>query len=354
MRFARTSTLKLLKSKLYEVFFATFANLQVLSIPVTYLSPIYPIMTIMYPKTGLLCAVLAMLTLVGCKRTRNTMPGDDDKQSTTFYNGKKESGAATPSAPTSSSDVDKKTVRFKAMEVPAQMTGTSEILLKRDGYYVSYNKDRKIPNWVAWHLTAAHTKGNNYRDGIEFTEDKEVPYPRATDGDYFSSRYDRGHMCPSGDNKWDRRAQMQSFLFTNVCPQNHDLNKGDWNDLEMQCRYWAKTIGDIYIVAGPIFYNGVKNTIGKNKVAVPDAFFKVILDDRSKAKAIGFIYPNKNGHRQMTTCIRSVDEVERLTGIDFFPRLDDSVEDRVEGASKETMNQEWKVYKAEAYAESRN
>ena len=323
------------------------------------LSTIHAIMNKIFPKTGLLCVAFAMLALVGCKRTRNAAPeSDNDKQSTSFYyNGKEGSEGAAPSEPTPSSGdgkVEKKAVRFKAMEVPAQMTGTPEILLKRDGYYVSYNKERKIPNWVAWHLTAAHTKGNNYRDGIEFMEDKDVPYPRATDGDYFSSKYDRGHMCPSGDNKWDRRAQMQSFLFTNICPQNHELNKGDWNDLEMQCRYWARNMDGVYIVTGPIFFNGVKKTIGKNKVAVPDAFFKVLLDSHGKAKSIGFVYPNKGGHYRMTTCIRSVDEVERLTGIDFFPRLEDRVEDRVEGASKETMNQEWKVYKAEAYAESRN
>ena len=132
----------MLKSKLYEVFFVTFANLQVVFITIAFLSPNYLIMTIMYPKTGLLCVVLAILTLVGCKRTRNTMPGDDDKQSTTFYYGKEKSETARPSAPTSSSDADKvqtKTERCKAIEVPAQMTGTSEILLKREGYYVSYN-----------------------------------------------------------------------------------------------------------------------------------------------------------------------------------------------------------------------
>jgi endonuclease G len=181
---------------------------------------------------------------------------------------------------------------------------------------------------------------------MEFTEDMDGAYPRATDDDYYNARYDRGHMCPSGDNKWDRRAQMQSFLFSNICPQNHWLNKGDWNDLEIQCRYWARSIGDIYIVTGPIFYNGVRNTIGKNKVAVPDAFFKVILDDRGKSKAIGFVYPNNGKHKKMTDCIRSVDEVEKLTGIDFFPRLDDKVENIIEAASVETMNQEWQVYKA--------
>ena len=293
------------------------------------------------------CAALVMLTLVGCKKSKTPEPADEDQQATSFYYWEESKTDNTPSATSDTKKVrEKKKATFNAMEIPARMNGTAELLLKREGYFVSYNKDRKIPNWVAWHLTKAHTNGNNYRDNMEFTEDMDVPYPRATDDDYYNSRYDRGHMCPSGDNKWDRRAQMQSFLFSNICPQNHWLNKGDWNDLEIQCRYWARSIGEVYIVTGPIFYNGVRNTIGKNKVAVPDAFFKVILDDRGKSKAIGFVYPNNGKHRKMTDCIRSVDEVEKLTGIDFFPRLDDKVENIIEAASIETMNQEWQVYKA--------
>ena len=232
----------------------------------------------------------------------------------------------------------------KAMEVPAKTNGIQELLLKRDAFWVSYNKDRKIPNWVAWHLTAAHTRGNNQRDDMLFTEDSEVPYPRATDDDYYSSHYDRGHMCPAGDNKWDRRALTQSFKFSNICPQNHSLNKGDWNDLEIQCRYWAREMGDIYIVTGPIFYNGVKKTIGRNQVAVPDAFFKVVLCDNGKAKAIGFIYPNRGGHKEMKEYVRSVDEIERITGIDFFPKLEDSLEGKLESATKDNMVNQWKVY----------
>lgn len=233
--------------------------------------------------------------------------------------------------------------REQRMEYPAQLDGLSEQLLRREGYTVSYNKVRKVPNWVAWHLTAAHTNGRYYREGMEFLEDMEVPAPRATDDDYFQSRYDRGHMCPSGDNKWSATAQRQSFLFSNMCPQNHGLNKGDWNDLEIQCRDWAKEMGDLYIVTGPVFYDGVKNTIGRHKVAVPDAFFKVVLADGRKAMAIGFIYPNKGGHKPMTHYVRTVDEVENITGMDFFPMLDDNVEDNVEATDRNTLIKQWHV-----------
>ena len=94
--------------------------------------------------------------------------------------------------------------------------------------------------------------------------------PRATDRDYFNSRYDRGHMCPAGDNKWDKEAMAQSFLFTNICPQNHGLNKYEWNDLEMLCREWARKYGAVDIVCGPLFStSGQQKTIGRNKVLYP-------------------------------------------------------------------------------------
>ena len=160
-----------------------------------------------------LVAVVTGVLLIECRKNQQeNLEGGQDTIAQTFLNGS-EAAAKNNTAK-----------RPKGMEIPAPMTGTAELLLKRDGYTVSYNKDRKIPNWVAWHLTAAHTKGESQRDNMMFTEDDDVPYPRATDDDYYNSRYDRGHMCPAGDNKWDRRAQMQTFLFSNVCPQNHGLN----------------------------------------------------------------------------------------------------------------------------------
>ena len=218
----------------------------------------------------------------------------------------------------------------EGIEVPASLKKTPEIVLKRTGYTVSYNSDRRVPNWVAWHLTEAHLTGNTKRAESKFHEDLDVPEPRAVDFDYVRSGYDRGHMCPAGDNKWSSAAMDDSFLFTNVCPQAPSLNRGDWNEMEQACRKWAKQYGDIYIVCGPIFYKKSSKTIGKNKVAVPDAFFKVVLCMNPSPKAIGFIYKNADGNRPKGDYANSVDEVERITGIDFFPSLPDDIEKKVE------------------------
>lgn len=211
--------------------------------------------------------------------------------------------------------------------------GTPEQILKRTGYVASYNKTTLLPNWVAWHLTAERTEGSAKRSGVDFAEDTEVPEPRATDWDYYNSGYDRGHMCPAADNKWSKKAMEESFLFTNMCPQNGNLNRGDWNEMEMACRKWAKKYGDLYIVCGPILYKGKHKTIGKNKVVVPEAFFKVVLRTGDNPQAIGFIYKNTSGNRPKDSYVNTVDEVERITGIDFFSSLPDNVEKNVEATA---------------------
>ena len=172
--------------------------------------------------------------------------------------------------------------------------------------------------------------------GARFEEDTAVGMPRANYNDYKGSGYSRGHLCPSGDNKWNPIAQRQTFLMTNICPQNISLNTGFWNSLEGSSRRWAEKYGGIYIVAGPVFYDSLKvERIGENRVAVPHAFFKVILRTGDDAKAIGFVYPNaeREGGKSRIDYVCTVDEVERLTGIDFFCKLDDSLENRVESSA---------------------
>lgn len=211
--------------------------------------------------------------------------------------------------------------------------GTPEQMLERTCYVASYNKTTRLPNWVAWHLTAERTEGSAKRSDVDFAEDTDVPEPRATDWDYYNSGYDRGHMCPAADNKWSKKAMEESFLFTNMCPQNGNLNRGDWNEMEMACRKWAKKYDGVYIVCGPILYKGKHKTIGKNKVVVPEAFFKVVLRTGDDPQAIGFIYKNTSGNRPKDAYVNTVDEVERITGIDFFPSLPDDVENKVEATA---------------------
>lgn len=205
----------------------------------------------------------------------------------------------------------------------------NQLILRRTAYSLSYNLELLIPNWVAWNLTAEHINGNCPRDG-NYYEDEDVPLPRATNEDYQGSGWSHGHMCPAGDNKWDETAMKESNLLTNICPQNAKLNSGLWNKIEQDCRKWAKKYGEVYIVCGPVLLNKEHETIGKNKIVVPEAFFKVILRMNPQPSAIGFVVRNNEGKKKRDQFVNSVDDVERITGIDFFPALPDSIENKVE------------------------
>lgn len=220
------------------------------------------------------------------------------------------------------------------LEIPGKLQHVPEQILQRKGYTTSYNKELKIPNWVAWELTPEKLIERGSRTD-KFLPDPDLPESEAvTTNDYKGTGLDRGHLCPAGDNRWDRKAMQESFYMTNICPQDHNLNRGDWKELEEACRKWAQEEGKIYIVCGPILYKQKHRTIGKeHSVIVPEAFFKVILSIESNPpKAIGFVYKNKSGNHPLDAYVNSVDEVERLTGIDFFPALPDEIEKKVEAS----------------------
>lgn len=198
------------------------------------------------------------------------------------------------------------------------------------GYTVSYDSDFKTPQWVGWTLTAEKAQGSVPRYN-KFAPDPEVRGAQAYDTDYRGSGYDRGHIAPAGDMKWSEDAMRESFYLTNVCPQNRNLNRGDWKELEELEREWALQYGSVSITAGPIYSTKQPQRIGANHVAVPDGFFKVLLVGYPKSpKAYGFVYKNEAGSRPMKSYQLTVDEVERITGMDFFPALPDNVENRIE------------------------
>lgn len=205
-------------------------------------------------------------------------------------------------------------------------------LLERYCYTVSYNANTLQPNWVMWQLTDEHV--TNRKDGVwnEYREDTELPLDiRSTLVDYASSGYDRGHMCPGGDCNWDDEGRDETFVLSNMCPQNPNLNRGDWKEIEMACRKWAKQYGNIYIVCGPIFFKSQEHErIGPNQIPVPEAFFKVVLcSESSNPKGIGFICRNTDGNRKKDFYVNSIRQVERVTGYRFFPNLVDSIKSLV-------------------------
>ena len=216
------------------------------------------------------------------------------------------------------------------LEVPRMETTTKEQIIIHEGFRISYNQSRCIPNWVAYELTKSETYGDVERTDY-FDVDPSVSGRQAKYGDYSHTGYDRGHMAPAGDMKWSREAMDACFYLTNICPQNHVLNKGDWNDLEIKCREWARRYGRAWIVTGPIVTSREPKTIGSHHVVVPDAFFKaVMVPQKDSYQAIAFVMNNDATHNEMMDCSMTIDELENLTGIDFYHALPDEVENRVE------------------------
>jgi len=217
--------------------------------------------------------------------------------------------------------------KIEYLELPA--FNTSNQIIKHIGYTLSYSEEHEQAKWVAYDLTRQEVYGTIRRTN-DFREDPLVTTGSATKADYKGSGYDRGHLAPAADMKWSQKAMSESFFMSNMSPQKPRFNRGIWKKLEGQVRKWAISNDEIYVVTGPILEEGLL-TIGINNVSAPGAYFKVILDYKApEIKAIGFILPNQSSKQPLKTYAVSVDFVEDRTGIDFFYKLPDDIENRLE------------------------
>lgn len=213
----------------------------------------------------------------------------------------------------------------------AQVTnGQAEQLIEHVGYTVSYNPSWRIPNWVAYVLTKEEVQGDEERSN-HFRPDPMVKGDPVVTKDYSKSGYDRGHMAPAADMKWSEQAMRESFYMTNICPQHHSNNAGDWKDLEELVRDLASRYDSIYVVCGPLV-DDVSRTIGtERKIVVPGAFYKALLRRTSRGwTAIGFRMVNGPGNQPLMTYMLPVDAIEQEAGIDLFCALPDSIANVIE------------------------
>lgn len=230
---------------------------------------------------------------------------------------------------TNTQSADQNDVNYESVLFPHGMSNT---VVRYKGYTAHFNKNLHIPNCVVYEITAQEARGKRDRSG-NFERDESVAgCPNWWD--YRDSGYDRGHMAPAGDMKWDEQAMSETFYLTNICPQDKALNAGLWNDLELKIREWARRDKSLIVVTGPIVGKN-PDLIGQDyDIAVPDAFFKVILAPQSNPiKAIGFICPNRACGGSLKSYVVSVDEVEERTGMNFFNALPDDIENRIEATA---------------------
>ena len=211
-------------------------------------------------------------------------------------------------------------------------TSTTNQIIRHQYYSLSYNEKYEQAEWVAYELKKEHLARTN-RKRPYFIEDKKVKTRSASYRNYKKSGYTKGHLCPAGDRKFSKIAFDETFLTSNISPQKGDFNGGIWNRLEQKTRYWASKDKQLYIVTGGILSKDLI-TIGKEKVAVPKQFYKILLDySEPEIKAIAFLIPHQESKKPLYTFVVAINEIERLTEIDFFPELPDELENKLESNS---------------------
>ncbi len=205
-----------------------------------------------------------------------------------------------------------------------------EEIIKHSAYTLCYDEKYEQAKWVAYYLTAEMCNNKNEKRKNNFREDPEVKTKSASLEDYKKSGYDRGHLCPAGDMAWSELTMSESFYMSNMSPQVPAFNRGIWKYLESDVREWAKQNKELYIVTAGVLKDSLP-TIGANKVAVPHYFYKIILDYcKPEYKAIAFVIANEGSKQSVFDFAVSIDSVEKLTGLDFFPTLSDSIEENLE------------------------
>lgn len=211
-------------------------------------------------------------------------------------------------------------------------TSTTHQIVHHNGYSLSYSEPHEQAEWVAYELKKIHLSNTNHKRPY-FEIDKAVKTGAASWRNYKNSGYDRGHLCPAGDKRYSKEAHDETFLTSNISPQDHEFNSGIWNRLEQKVRYWARKYDGVFVVTGGVLKGDMK-TIGSEYVAVPNHFYKVLIDNNSgKTKMIAFLMPHEASNKPLYEFVVSVDDIEHLTGIDFFPELEDAIENKLEASS---------------------
>lgn len=241
--------------------------------------------------------------------------------------GPSETTAARPDATETPAEAVTDYASLEKVEIPPH---TSNRMIDYEGFTVAFNRRKHQPNYVVWTLTPEKTDGPYSRKDSKFMRDDSIR-GCATLYDYRNSGFDRGHMAPAADMKWSKKAMDDCHLLTNMCPQDKRLNTGAWATVENNSRKWAVKHGPLIIIAGPVLTDRITRTIGNSKIPVPERFFKVILaPEANPPMGIGFIMPNSYVEGGAQSTVVSIDEVEAVTGFDFFAALPDDIEQEVE------------------------
>lgn len=209
-------------------------------------------------------------------------------------------------------------IKWKNLASGYPLAYTGDTILSYTGFHLAYNEQFEQAAWVAYVLTREKIESGTIERTDNFRADTSIASGSATPADYRRSGFDRGHLAPAGDMKWDHLAMSQSFLMSNMSPQRPSFNRGIWRKLESEVRNWAIEKDSIYVITGPLF-SASDSLIGKNGVGVPGHYFKVLVDlSPPDHDMIAFLLPNSASSADLSSFALSVDSLEQLSSYDFF------------------------------------
>jgi endonuclease G len=202
-------------------------------------------------------------------------------------------------------------------------TSTTDTIRSYTGFDLGYNEQFEQAAWVAYVITRQEVESGHVERTDDFRPDDLIASGTAELKDYRGSGFDRGHLAPAGDMKWDEMAMSESFFLSNMSPQTPSFNRGIWRRLEEQVRSWAVEKDSLYVITGPVLQN-IDSFIGENQVGVPAFYFKVLVDlSPPDHTFVAFLLPNTGLSGELSNFAISVDSLERVTGYDFFAMAPD-------------------------------
>jgi endonuclease G len=239
--------------------------------------------------------------------------------------------------------------KAKATHAPWGTPPCPKLLIHRE-YLVCFDLERRVASWVSYKLTSEDVTDRGRLDAFR-SDPRLTEAENAHCADYKYSGYDRGHAVPRSDMNRSQAVQANTFLLSNMAPQTPALNRGMWRWLEESTRSWAIKFGEIYITAGSVFI-GQELRVASDRVAIPREFYKIVVrkDDNGELRALSFLLingtylpvpPGSRGIGKVTATsaaadhylvqhLKSVGTVERLTKINFFPSLPQSMKTEFE------------------------
>lgn len=228
---------------------------------------------------------------------------------------------------------------------------------KLRNYSVCYDVDRHISHWVAYPIFKKVYETPVLRRVNDFNYDPndQLPVIPTRDQQYIGTGgngrgygawgYERGHMLPQASRYNNYEPNRMTYYGTNMMPQNSTLNQNIWASLEGKVRGWGglQTYDTLYVVTGAAFKSTKTIDNANGPIAVPSHCWKVLLRQRGnqnrqisqfkadELKAIGFVFTNDDAGAatSIESAVRSVKEIEELTGFKFFRNLDPAVADAV-------------------------